>query len=395
MEIPANRILDSIHDAVVTLDTEWRVTYLNRAAAQFAGRSIEELLGRSTWDIFPQACGNVFHTELHGAASDRKQRHFEQYCPSIDRWLEADVYPSPGGMTVITRDITAAKKQAKHGEEQLQRAAQELQHKLEQMHVLSGLAEAVNRAQEPAEIYRAALQGLTRAVGADRASVLIFDADDVIRFKAWSGLSDEYRSAVAGHSPWKRGAADAQPIAIPDVLQDSSLSVLAPALAKEGIRSVAFIPLLGNGGVIGKFMLYYNQPHEFREEERQIALTIAAHVAFATERRNAEAALQVSEERFRATFFQAAVGITQANLSGELRLVNDRFCEILGYSRAELLGKTFLEITHPDYREACLHAIHELLAGEDRLLLHRKAFLAQGRRRCLGQGERVAGPGPG
>ena len=61
-------------------------------------------------------------------------------------------------------------------------------------------------------------------------------------------------------------------------------------------------------------------------------------------------ALQVSEERFRATFFQAAVGITQATLSGQFRLVNDRICEILGYSRAELLGMTFLEITHPDHR---------------------------------------------
>jgi PAS domain S-box-containing protein len=243
------------------------------------------------------------------------------------------------------------------------RAADELQRKLEQMQVLSGLAEAVNRAQEPAEIYRAALQGLTRAVGADRASVLIFDADDVIRFQAWSGLSDEYRSAVAGHTPWTRGAADARPIAIPDVLEDSSVSVLRPVLAKEGIRALAFIPLLGNGGVIGKFMLYYNQPHEFQTEELQIAQTIAAHVAFSAERRHAEAALQISEERFRATFFQAAVGITQANLSGELRLVNDRFCEILGYSRAEMLGKTFLEITHPDYREACLHAIQDLVAG--------------------------------
>ena len=139
---------------------------------------------------------------------------------------------------------------------------------------------------------------------------------------------------------------------------------MGPALEREGIRSVAFIPLLGNGGVIGKFMLYYNQPHEFRAEELQIAQTIATHVAFATERRNAETALQVSEERFRATFFQAAVGITQANLSGQLRLVNDRFCEILGYSRAEMLGMTFLQITHPDHREACGDAIQRLLNGE-------------------------------
>ena len=244
------------------------------------------------------------------------------------------------------------------------RSAHELQRKLEQMQVLSGLAEAVNLAQEPAEIYRAAVHGLTRAVGADRASVLIFDPDGVMRFKAWSGLSDEYRAAVTGHTPWRRGAPDAQPIAVPDVFEDTSLSSLAPVFAKEGIRAVAFIPLLGNGGVIGKFMLYYNQPHEFRTEELQIVQTIATHVAFATERRHAEIALRDSEERFRATFFQAAVGITQANLAGKLQLVNDRICEILGYSREELLDKTFLEITHPDDRETCLHAINGLLTGE-------------------------------
>ena len=70
----------------------------------------------------------------------------------------------PATMLGISVDITEQK-----------RAAHELQRKLEQMQVLSGLAEAVNLAHEPAEIYLAAVQGLTRAVGADRASVLIFD----------------------------------------------------------------------------------------------------------------------------------------------------------------------------------------------------------------------------
>ena len=101
----------------------------------------------------------------------------------------------PATMLGISVDITEQK-----------RAARELQSKLEQMQVLSGLAEAVNLAHEPAEIYLAAVQGLTRAVGADNAAVLIFDSDDVLRFKAWTGLSDEYRSAVTGHSPWRRGA---------------------------------------------------------------------------------------------------------------------------------------------------------------------------------------------
>ena len=122
-------------------------------------------------------------------------------------------------------------------------------------------------------------------------------------------------------------------------------------------------------------MLYYNQPHEFRTEELQIVQTIATHVAFATERRHAEIALRDSEELFRATFFQAAVGITQANLAGKLQLVNDRICEILGYSREELLDKTFLEITHPDDREACVRAIDGLLTGEIPTYCSEKRYL--------------------
>ena len=81
-------------------------------------------------------------------------------------------------------------------------------------------------------------------------------------------------------------------------------------------------------------------------------------------RRREERAREESEERFRATFFQAAVGITQTGIDGRWMLLNDRLCEMLGYSQAELHGKTFLDITHPDDREISLTALNQLLAGE-------------------------------
>jgi two-component system, cell cycle sensor histidine kinase and response regulator CckA len=77
-----------------------------------------------------------------------------------------------------------------------------------------------------------------------------------------------------------------------------------------------------------------------------------------------EAALRESEERFRAIFSQAAVGIAQTSIQGEWLLVNNRFSEIVGYTQAELRGKTFVDITHPDDREANLVALHQFLAGE-------------------------------
>jgi PAS domain S-box-containing protein len=87
-------------------------------------------------------------------------------------------------------------------------------------------------------------------------------------------------------------------------------------------------------------------------------------VADVTEQHAAEERLRASEERFRATFYQAAVGIAQTSTDGQWRLLNDRLCEILGYSRDELRGKTFTDITHADDREASLTAFHKLLANE-------------------------------
>jgi PAS domain S-box-containing protein len=82
------------------------------------------------------------------------------------------------------------------------------------------------------------------------------------------------------------------------------------------------------------------------------------------QRKRSEAALRESEQRFRAIFSQAAVGITQTSLDGVLLAVNHRACEMLGYSETEMRGKPFLEVTHPDDLEKSGDAMRRLLAGE-------------------------------
>ena len=67
-----------------------------------------------------------------------------------------------------------------------------------------------------------------------------------------------------------------------------------------------------------------------------------------TRRRKAERALRASEERLRAVFTQAAVGIAVADLDGLLMEVNDKFCEVLGYSSEQLREMTFLQLTHAE-----------------------------------------------
>jgi two-component system cell cycle sensor histidine kinase/response regulator CckA len=83
-----------------------------------------------------------------------------------------------------------------------------------------------------------------------------------------------------------------------------------------------------------------------------------------TQRKGAEAALTESEERFQAIFAQAAVGIAQIGLDGAWLLVNNRFCQMLGYSEAELRRRTLQDITHSDDRDESLTGRRRLLAGE-------------------------------
>jgi PAS domain S-box-containing protein len=73
--------------------------------------------------------------------------------------------------------------------------------------------------------------------------------------------------------------------------------------------------------------------------------------------------IDANERRFRETFETAAVGIAHIRLDGRWLLVNRKLCAIVGYSREELLGMTFQELTHPDDLEADMANARALLAG--------------------------------
>ncbi|NWM20119.1 PAS domain S-box protein, partial [Escherichia coli] len=62
----------------------------------------------------------------------------------------------------------------------------------------------------------------------------------------------------------------------------------------------------------------------------------------------AELALREREAQLSAFINQTTAGFGQVDLEGRFTLVNERFCEIAGWSRDELMGKTMQEITHPD-----------------------------------------------
>jgi PAS domain S-box-containing protein len=89
--------------------------------------------------------------------------------------------------------------------------------------------------------------------------------------------------------------------------------------------------------------------------------------------KNVEALLD-SEARFRAVFENSAVGIARVAQDGHWLEVNQRLCDIIGYSREELLAKTFVDITHPGDLEADLLARRRMLTGEIGTYMREKRY---------------------
>lgn len=100
-------------------------------------------------------------------------------------------------------------------------------------------------------------------------------------------------------------------------------------------------------------------------EERTAELTKinASLQAEIAERQRIEEALRESEQQFRAAFHQAAVGIAHVGIDGRWLLVNQRLCDIVGYTRDELQLRTFQDITYPDDLKADLNYVDQILAG--------------------------------
>lgn len=92
--------------------------------------------------------------------------------------------------------------------------------------------------------------------------------------------------------------------------------------------------------------------------------SVAALIDDITRTRHAEEALQQSEAQFRSMFELSGLGKAQCDArTGRFLRVNSRFCQILGYSEAELIGRSFTSITHPDDRERGLAAFDQLVRG--------------------------------
>ncbi len=98
--------LESITDALVTVDKDWRFTYVNGEAERVLRRSRGELLGTNMWEQFPQGRGSAFERAYQRALGEGRTVEIQEYYPPLNTWLEVRAYPSTRkDLTIYFRDI--------------------------------------------------------------------------------------------------------------------------------------------------------------------------------------------------------------------------------------------------------------------------------------------------
>lgn len=104
---------------------------------------------------------------------------------------------------------------------------------------------------------------------------------------------------------------------------------------------------------------------------------ISSMVTNISAQKSAEQALLHTNEQFRATFEQAAVGIAHASIDGRFLRINNTFCDIVGYSKDEMLQMNFQQITHPDDLDEDNKQIKYLLSGEHGTYSREKRYICK------------------
>lgn len=219
-----------------------------------------------------------------------------------------------------------------------------------------------------------ALDAITEGLGCEKGSILLFDCEGVMRFAGSRGLSEHYRKTLEGHTPWRPGTVDPPPIFVGDIDNSGESDQVKKTIRDEGIRALAFIPLTSQGKVIGKFMAYHPEPHDYSDGAKALAVTIARQLGFSLERARAEKAridtltdLQDSELRFRLMAEHAPVMIWMCDPEGKCLHLNEMLRRFWNVDEDDIASFNWQPAIHPEDTENVTAQMMAALARQERV----------------------------
>ncbi|MEX0742400.1 MAG: PAS domain S-box protein, partial [Phycisphaeraceae bacterium] len=213
-------------------------------------------------------------------------------------------------------------------------------------------------------------------------SVLLLDSQKCMRHGAAPNLPNAYIEAIdglpIGPNVGSCGTAmhSGQLVIVEDITVDPSWTARREIAQQHNLRACWSQPVFSSTGeVLGSFAMYYRDARRPSGEEIRLIRSAAHLTGIAIERTQADASLREREQRFRATFENAAVGIAHLAPDGRVLRVNQRLSQIAGYSCEQLLAMTLSSITHPEDTQANEDQLRRLLSGEMDSLSMEKRYI--------------------
>jgi diguanylate cyclase (GGDEF)-like protein/PAS domain S-box-containing protein len=313
------------------------------AERQLVGRN----LGRRPWEtgVAIEGGWDAHRALLRSRAPFREVLMWRDFDDGSRRYISVSgepVFDAAGrfaGYRGVGRDIT----QQKRGEQLLQ-----LQHT-----VTRSLAEAAG----PVEGAKVALRAICELEGWDCGELWRLDEAGTAmrRFADWvSPAAGERYAEVAVDYVFHRGEGlvgaawqSGEPLWIPDASQDARV-VRKSRLGRSGAHAVLLCPVHSHGEVTGVLDFMCRRIRVPDAALLEAIAAVATQLGLFLQRAEAQARLSDSEERFRRTFELAGSGLAHLGMDRRFLRVNRKLCAILGYSEQELIGRSVLDVSHPE-----------------------------------------------
>ena len=176
--------LEDIDEAFAAFDWEFRYLYVNGPACEMSGKSREDLVGHTLWEVFPEIVGTDVEQRLLDAMHLGIASRYEFWFPPLETWFEQRLYPTAHGINQFTIEIGERKRREAEREELLER----LQDSEERYRTI------VETAAEGVVIAR--LDGAYTYVNPRMAAMLGYPVEEILGKSSTDFASPEWRGDV-------------------------------------------------------------------------------------------------------------------------------------------------------------------------------------------------------
>jgi len=357
---------EHVGTGIIQIDRDGRILCANRHSCKLTGFSAVELMGRIVFE------------ETHPEDADADRMQFKrQVAGEIDSYTIEKRLIRKDGSSIWAEVTSSSVRDAQgnflhavrvqHDIAARKKAEQELGRRMAEQAALFQFAESLQQVNSAEEIHEMALEEIMRALDCERASILLFDDKNVMRFVAWRGLSPDYRKAVEERSPWSKAERNPKPV-LAEQVSGSDLPIdLKEVFVREGIDAIAMIPILLNGELAGKFVAYYDRPQPLSEPQIDVALTLAQHFGFGLARFEAEEGRRAAERsavQLVAIVESSDDAIISKDRNGVIQTWNAGAERLFGYSAEEAIGRPVTIIFPEDRQNEEPGILSRILRGE-------------------------------